>query len=133
MSKTMVAYEGKLRCRAEHIESGNILITDAPTDNQGLGESFSPSDLLAVSLGSCILSVMGIAAESLGIDIVGSTATVSKEMTNAPRRIARLAVTVAIPRTFDERQRLKLEAAAHSCPVHIALGINAPIVIQWSD
>lgn len=131
MSDTVVAYEGNLRCRAKHDESGAILITDAPKDNQGLGEGFSPSDLLSVSLGGCILSIMGITAQSMDVDIAGATATVSKEMANAPRRIAQMAVIVRVPGRFDDKQRRKLEAAAHACPVHNALGIKAPITIEW--
>lgn len=133
MSDTVVAYEGKLRCRAKHDCSGAILVTDAPKDNYGRGEGFSPSDLLSVSLGGCILSIMGIAAQAMDIDIAGATATVSKEMANAPRRIAHTAVVVRVPGTFNDRQRRKLEAAAHSCPVHNALGIEAPITIEWAS
>jgi uncharacterized OsmC-like protein len=131
MLDTVVSYEGSLRCRAEHADSGAVVLTDAPKDHHGQGESFSPSELLSVSLGSCILSVMGIAARSMNIDIIGATATVGKEMANAPRRIARIAVTVRVPGSFDDRQRAKLEAAAHACPVHNVLGIEAPIKIEW--
>jgi putative redox protein len=130
--ETIVSYEGNLRCRAEHAESGAIVLTDAPRDNHGRGESFSPSELLSLSLGSCILSIMGIAARSIDTDIPGATATVTKEMANAPRRIARIAVHVRVPGTFDQRQRTKLEAAAHACPVHNVLGIDAPIMIEWT-
>ena len=131
MLETIVSYEGGLRCRSQHSESGAIILTDAPKDNEGQGESFSPSELLALSLGSCILSIMGIAARSMGPDIAGAVATVTKEMTNAPRRIARLAVDIRVPGTFDERQRVSLEAAAHACPVHNVLNIDVPITIIW--
>lgn len=131
MLETIVSYEGNLRCRSEHAESGTIVLTDAPRDNHGQGESFSPSELLSLSLGSCILSIMGIAARSMDVDIVGATAIVTKEMANAPRRIASIAVTVRVPGSFNERQRAKLTAAAHACPVHNALGIEAPITIDW--
>ena len=103
MTDTVVAYEGKLRCRAKHDESGAILVTDARKDNHGLGKGFSPSDLLSVSLGGCILSIMSIAAQSMGIDIAGAIATVSKEMANAPRRIAHIAMVVRVPGLFDDR------------------------------
>jgi putative redox protein len=108
MTDMVVSYEGALRCRARHEESGTILVTDAPRDHHGQGESFSPSDLLSVSLGSCILSIMAIAARSIDTDIPGATATVAKEMEtipNMPRRISRIAVEVRIPGTFDRRQR----------------------------
>ena len=130
MLETVVSYEGGLRCRAEHAESGTIVLTDAPKDHHGRGESFSPSELLSLSLGSCILSIMSIAAQAMGTDIVGATATVTKEMANAPRRIARVAVNLRVPGRFDERQRSKLETA-HACPVHKVLGIDAPITIDW--
>jgi putative redox protein len=131
MLETVVSYEGGLRCRSQHSESGTIVLTDAPKDNQGQGESFSPSELLALSLGSCILSIMGIAARSMDTDIAGATAILTKEMANGPRRIVRLAVDVRVPGNFNERQRAKLEAAAHACPVHNALKIDAPITIAW--
>jgi len=133
MPDTIVSYAGDLRCRAEHPDSGTTVITDAPKDNQGRGEAFSPSDMLSVSLGSCILSIMAIAARAMDIDIVGATAAVSKEMANSPRRIASISVTVCVPGSFDERQRSKLEAAAHACPVHSVLGISAPISFEWTD
>ena len=131
MSDTVVSYEGGLRCRAEHAESGAVVLTDAPKDNHGQGEAFSPSEMLSVALGSCILSIMGIAARAIDRDIAGATATVTKEMANAPRRISRISVIVRVPGDFDQRQRVRLEAAAHACPVHHALGIDAPVTIEW--
>ena len=133
MTDTVVTYEGGLRCRAQHPESGTIILTDAPKDNHGLGQSFSPSELLSVSLGSCILSIMGIAAQSMSVDITGATAIVTKEMSNAPRRIAKISVALTVPGLQDERQKSKLEAAAHACPVHNVLGIDAPIEIRWRE
>lgn len=135
MARTVVEYVGDLRCRSEHSESGVIVTTDAPKDNQGLGESFSPSDLLAVSLGSCILSMMGIAARSLGVDISGATATVEKEMGNAPRRITDVCVTVHVPHQPTEEQARRLEIAGHSCPVHASLdpALNASIQFIWGE
>lgn len=130
MSEITVTYEGSLHCTATH-ESGTVITTDAPKDNQGNGESFSPSELLSVSLGSCILSIMGIAARSLGLDISGATTHVEKEMTNGPRRIGKIAVKVRVPGVLDERQRRKLEEAAHACPVHNALKVDAPIIFVW--
>ena len=133
MTGTLVEYLGDLRCRAEHAESGVVVNTDAPKDNQGLGEGFSPSDLLAVSLGGCVLSIMGIAARSMGVDISGATATVDKEMADAPRRISRISVTVCVPHELDIDQIQRLELAAHACPVHRCLdpALETPIYFKW--
>lgn len=131
MVDTVVAYEGGLRCRTEHAGSQAVVLTDAPADNHGSGNGFSPTDLLSVSLGSCILSVMGIAAQSMDLDISGATATVSKEMANSPRRITQILVTVRVKGSFDNRQRRALAAAAHACPVRVALAIEVPITIEW--
>jgi putative redox protein len=128
VSHTVVSYEGNLRSQAQHGDSGSVIVMDAPKELGGLEEGFSASDLLGVSLGGCILGIMGIAARSMDIDIPGATATIAKEMANAP-----LSVVVRIPGNFDARQRRKLEAAAHACPVHNALGIDAPIVFEWDD
>ncbi len=90
MIKTTVKYEGSLRCSTEHTESGAVVVTNAPRDHHGNSASFLPSELLPVSLGSCILSIMGIMARSLEVDITGASAVVEKQMANAPRRIARV-------------------------------------------
>jgi putative redox protein len=127
-------YEGDLHCRAVHGPSGTTLSTDAPKDNQGRGESFSPTDLVATALGSCILTVMGIMARSLRIDIAGTTATVEKEMANAPvRMIQRLAVKIHVPHAVGEEHRQRLEKAAHTCPVHQSLhpDVQKPIQFIW--
>lgn len=131
MSETVVHYEGGLRCRAEHAESGAVVLTHPPKDHYGKGEGFSPSDMLSVSLGSCVLGIMGIAADSMGVDITGATATVIKEMANAPRRISSISVTVHVPCELAPGQRSKLEAAAHACPVHNVLNIETPIAFTW--
>jgi putative redox protein len=131
MIETVVSYEGGLRCRAEHAESRTVVLTDAPKDHHGQGGSFSPSDMLSVSLGSCILSIMAIAAQSINIDIAGATATIVKEMADAPRRISAISVALCVPGDFNARQRAKLEGAAHACPVHNVLGIDVPISIDW--
>lgn len=128
-------YQGGLHCKAVHGPSGTELNTDAPRDNQGRGESFSPTDLLATALGSCMLTVMGIMARTLNIDIAGTTATVEKEMTAAPpRRIASLAVKIDVPHSVSLEDRQKLERAAHTCPVHKSLhpDIHTPIEFTWA-
>ncbi len=127
-------YEGDLHCRAVHSPSGTALSTDAPKDNQGLGESFSPTDLVATALGTCMLTVMGIMARTLDLDIKGTTATVEKEMTTqAPRRIASLAVKIHVHQTLSDENKQKLERAAHTCPVHKSLhpDIQTPIEFSW--
>jgi putative redox protein len=134
MVVTRVEYEGNLHCKLTHAESGATFATDAPKDNQGLGESFSPTDLVAAALGSCILSVMGILARSLDIDIVGTTAEVEKEMAASPvRMIKSLSVKVRVPIGLSEKHQAMLARAAHSCPVHKSLhpDIDAPIEFSW--
>ena len=102
MTSVTIEYQGDLHCKATHELSGTVLTTDAPRDNHGKGESFSPTDLVATALGSCILSVMGIKARHLKLDISGASAIVDKEMANVPvRRIKRITVKVRIPRTFS--------------------------------
>lgn len=136
MSGLLVEYHGRLRCRTVHPESGAVLLTDAPKDNHGEGEGFSPSDLLAVALGSCILSVLGIVARNHDLDIAGATAMVEKEMTSPPSRaIARLAVTIHMPARLPDAHIRRLEAAAHTCPVHRSLhpDLDAPIRFVWGE
>jgi putative redox protein len=134
MVTIQLEYQGDLHCKAVHEPSGTELSTDAPKDNQGRGESFSPTDLVATALGSCMLTVMGIMARTLNLDIAGTTATVTKEMTAAPpRRIARLDVKINIPKQISPENQLKLERAAHTCPVHKSLhpDIESPIEFTW--
>ena len=129
-----VTYEGDLHCEAVHGESGVTLTTDAPKDNQGRGESFSPTDLVATALGTCMLTVMGIMARTLNVDISGSTARVEKEMASAPARmIQRLGVTIRVPKPVSAENRVKLERAAHTCPVHKSLHpeVQVPVEFVW--
>jgi len=127
-------YQGDLHCKAVHGPSGTELTTDAPKDNQGRGESFSPTDLVATALGTCMLTVMGIAARTQNLDITGTTATVEKEMTTtAPRRIDSLTVKIHVPHSFSPENQQKLERAAHTCPVHKSLhpDVKTPIEFTW--
>jgi putative redox protein len=127
-------YQGDLHCKAVHGPSATELATDAPKDNQGRGESFSPTDLVATALGTCMLTIMGIMARTLNIDITGATATVEKEMTaTPPRRIQRLAVRIHVPHDLSPENREKLERAVHTCPVHRSLhpDIQTPIAFTW--
>ena len=134
MVEIQLEYEGELHCKAVHGPSGTELNTDAPRDNQGRGESFSPTDLVATGLGTCILTTMGIMARTLHIDIAGATARVEKEMTSsAPRRIASLAVRIHVPHRLGRETQQKLERAAHTCPVHRSLhpDVRSPIEFTW--
>jgi putative redox protein len=129
-----VAYRGDLRCEALHGPSGRALLTDAPTDNQGKGESFSPTDLVATALASCILTTMGIVAARHGIDLTGTTAAVEKHMVADPlRRIARLPVTIRFGKPLDDEQKRLLERTAHTCPVHRSLGPDVEKPIEFVD
>jgi putative redox protein len=134
MVNIQVEYQGELHCKATHGPSGAELNTDAPKDNQGRGESFSPTDLVATALGACMLTIMGIAARTQNIDISGATASVEKEMTaTPPRRIERLTVKIHVPRSPSPADKEKLERAAHTCPVHKSLhpDVQIPIEFTW--
>jgi putative redox protein len=125
-------YQGGLRCQAVHGPSGTTLVTDAPVDNHGRGESFSPTDLVATALGTCVLTVMGIVAEREKIDLTGMRVTVQKEMSaEPPRRIARLATRIVMPSGLTEQQKTKLEKAAHTCPVHQTLQGKVEMPIEF--
>jgi len=116
------SYEGDLHCSAVHGPSGSILSTDAPADNQGRAETFSPTDLVATALGTCLLTIMGIYARPRNIRIEGARAVVQKEMTTAPpRRIAKLIVRLSLPATLSDKARGGLEQAARLCPVAASL------------
>ena len=124
-----ITYQGGLRCEAVHGPSGMKLVTDAPVDNQGKGESFSPTDLVATGLGVCIPTIMGIVAEREKIDLTGIRITVQKEM--SARRIAKLSVRIVMPRGLTEQQKAKLERAAYTCPVHQTLQGNVEMPIEF--
>lgn len=126
-------YEGDLCCTAIHGPSNATLQTDAPKDNEGLGRFFSPTDLVATALGTCILTTMGIVAKRHGIPLAGAKVRVEKHMVSNPRRIGRLPVELVVPGSFSPEQRKLLEAAAHGCPVHKSLhpDIDAHITFVW--
>lgn len=135
MVRIDVRYEGGLRCRAVHGPSGEELSTDAPVDNQGRGESFSPTDLVATALATCMATIMGIVADRHGWNIEGTRMSVTKEMTSeAPRRIRRLEVLVESTAALDESARKALEKAAHTCPVRLSIlpAIEVPVEFRWS-
>jgi putative redox protein len=134
MVEINVTYNGQLRTTATHGPSGNSLITDAPKDNMGKGEAFSPTDLVATALATCILTTMGIVAQRNNIDMTGAIAQVTKEMVTSPiRRIGRLAVTIRMPKKLSDEDQKRLENAGHTCPVHKSLhpDVEAPITFTW--
>ncbi len=131
-----MTYDGQLRTTAKHGPSGNTLITDAPVDNHGRGESFSPTDLVATALGTCMATVMGILAERHAIDLRGMRVTVKKEMVQTPvRRIGRLTTEIHVPLPADHPHREMLERSVHSCPVHASLhpGVEKPVTFHWQE
>ncbi len=136
MVKMNMIYEGSLRCRLTHGPSGQQIITDAPVDNMGRGEAFSPTDLVAAALGSCMLTVMGIAAQKNNIDLNGTTAQVHKEMITTPiRRIGKISVTLQMAKGIDPSKRTLLESAATTCPVHKSIhpDVQMPIEFNYPD
>jgi len=125
-------YEGGLRCRSVHESSGSQLITDAPLDNQGKGEAFSPTDLMATALATCILTILGIVAERHGIELQPCTARVEKTMTSeGVRRIALLEVWIDLPAGLEAEQRTLLERAGEGCPVKRSLEGSVPMTLHW--
>ena len=134
MVRIQTEYQGDLHCVSVHTPSETALATDAPVDNQGRGESFSPTDLIATSLGTCMLTTMDIVARTLNFDLAGATATVEKEMSSTPpRKINRLTVEIRVPRTTSPENQQRLENAAHTCPVKKSLhpDIETPIEFDW--
>ena len=122
MPTVKTIYTKGLRTEAEHVKSGTKICTDAPVDNQGKGEAFSPTDLLAASLGSCMLTLMGIAARNHGFDVDGTCMSINKIMADKPRRVAAIEITMDLPHgNYPENHRRILEHAALTCPVALSL------------
>ena len=126
-------YDGALRCHSSNGPSGCDLETDAPTDNQGKGERFSPTDLVATALSTCILTILGIVAERHGWPLLGASARIKKTMTpEAPRRIALLEVWISLPAGLSEQQRAVLKRAGETCPVKLSLEGAVPMRLHWA-
>ena len=121
MSKTNIVYQNNLRTESEHIASGEKIITDAPVDNNGKGEAFSPTDLVATALGSCMITIMAISANKYDIDVSGTNASVKKIMGSDPRRISEISIDINMNKNIEEKDRKRLERAALACPVHKSL------------
>jgi len=121
MNTFEIKYLGDLRTSSTHLDSGSEINTDAPKDNHGLGEAFSPTDMVCSALASCILTIMAIAVEKNGVDIKGTKAVVKKTMGNNPRRIAKIDVDLIFTNEYDSKTKTILERAAFNCPVHHTL------------
>lgn len=133
MVKMTGTYNGDKRCTAQHEPSQSNLETDAPKDNHGRGEKFSPTDLVATALGTCILTTLAIVYEKEGLSFAGSTFSVVKEMTPPPRKIASLKIVIQVPKAIPVEFREKIAHSAEACPVKRSLhaDITAPIEIQY--
>ena len=130
-----IIYKGVLRTEAKHLQSNTIIETDAPTDNQGKGERFSPTDLLATSLGTCMITTMGIKARNMNVDLTDTKISIQKIMKADPRRVAKVEVIFDFPLSLkiDEKQKQILENTAHTCPVAISIhpDLEVKTVFNW--
>jgi putative redox protein len=133
MTSTVI-YEGDLRTVATHLQSGSMLETDAPSDNQGRGENFSPTDVVATALGSCMMTIMGIKARDMNVDLKGMKIDIHKIMKADPRRIGAVNLTFHFPNTLhtDEKQRTILERAAHTCPVIYSIHPDIEVKMEFN-
>jgi uncharacterized OsmC-like protein len=127
-----VEYKGDLRTEAVHLDSGEQIHTDAPKDNEGKGETFSPTDLVATSLASCMMTVMGIKAKQHGINMVGTTADVVKEMAADPRRISAIRINIHFLNNYSDKERILLERTANTCPVRNSLSDELAVEIHFN-
>ena len=121
MSRANIVYQNNLRTETEHIASGEKIITDAPVDNNGKGEAFSPTDLVATALGACMITIMAISANKYDIDMSGTNASVKKIMGSDPRRISEISIDINMNKNIEEKDRKRLERSALTCPVHRSL------------
>jgi uncharacterized OsmC-like protein len=130
-----IQYQGDLRCEATHLQSGTLIGSDAPTDNRGKGEKFSPTDLLCVSLGTCIITTIAIRANDLGIELKDTTLDITKHMFKDPRRVGQIDVNVKFPKSLsiDEKDKAFLEDIGNNCPVAKSVNpdIKLNIVYEW--
>ena len=133
MATSKITYLGDLRTTSTHLQSGTEILSDAPVDNHGKGQAFSPTDLLANALGSCMITVMAIKANDMGIELKGTTAEVTKIMQAEPRRIKRLEVTLNMAAAVSEKDQTILERVGRTCPVYLSLhpDVEKEIVFNW--
>jgi len=134
---SQITYEGNLRTVATHLQSETVIETDAPTDNHGKGERFSPTDMVATALGSCMLTTMGIKAKDLQVNLEGTTVDITKIMVAKPRKIGEIKVVINFPKGVhpDEKQRTILEKTAMTCPVFESLhaDMKKDVEFRWDD
>lgn len=133
MATSKVTYKGQLRTASVHLKSGNKIITDAPVDNNGKGEAFSPTDTVATALASCMLTIMGIKANGMEVNIEGANAEVTKTMGVEPRRITKIDIVFDLPFSFTDKTKIILEKAAMTCPVMYSIHpqIEKNVVFNW--
>lgn len=131
MATIETIYKGQMRTEATHMQSGSKITTDAPTDNNGRGEAFSPTDMVAAALGSCMLTIMDMAAARMGIDITGTRVSINKIMASSPRRIAEIEIDFYLPGDFSQKDKLILERAADTCPVAKSLHPDTKQTIRY--
>lgn len=133
MTTSIIRYLGELRTSSMHLQSGTEILTDAPTDNHGKGEAFSPTDMVANSLGACMISIMGIKSKDLDLELKGSTAEVTKIMQAEPRKIARIEVNLNMAVATSDKNKTILERSAMTCPVFLSLhpDIEKVITFNW--
>ena len=131
MVRIDATYDGNLRCTATHGPSGKQLITDAPVDNMGKGESFSPTDLLATSMLTCIMTIVAIRADSKKVDVAGMTGSVEKTMASSPRRVAKLEVVVNLPSGLDMEDRAWLITEGCNCPVCVSVSESMEVDVTF--
>lgn len=127
-----VVYQGNLRTECEHLKSGNTFITDAPTDNNGKGEAFSPTDTVATALASCMLTIIGIKAENSDFSIENTVAEVTKTMASEPRRISKIEINFTFPEVYSDKQKKIIEHAAKTCPVWYSLHPDIKKIITFN-
>lgn len=132
MSTAKVTYLGNLRTENEHLKSGNKFITDAPTDNNGKGEAFSPTDTVATGLANCMITVMGIKARNMDVNMDGTTAMVTKTMAADPRRISKIEIILNFPAGIDDKSRKILENTGRTCPVFYSLHPDIERMIEFN-
>lgn len=133
MATSNITYVGELRTVCMHLQSGTQILTDAPIDNHGKGEAFSPTDLVATALGSCMVSIMGIKSKDLEIDLKDSKVSITKIMQSEPRKIAKIKVVLDISITTSDKNKIILERAAMTCPVLLSLhpDIEKEVIFNW--